>query len=454
MLSVQALIQRNIQRSRHSLPFFDPGLRDLIAVIAPLFSEGSHAIGIHGRPGCSRKEFELLGKLLRRKPEIIVGRLPDRILVESLIALPRPTLSGRRSTAVALVCLARGQAHVPEIRARIDVAADLLGRHGVPLSGAVFTGRLPQLVIYEVMRTGIVLGGRHPVTDPGTESDACICIGDLPRAVDSSDDLPRTREWDPFSHYLEAERAAFIARGDYPCVLGTPLANPYIVPFLHILHHHEERTDKDRIDRTRGSLLGLFSRFPPTREAMRDLSAAWKTDPSLVDIHGLGFTKALGLRKWLVPLEKNELPICAWPPPEHYGLERLSLVHDRDGWSIAEAREFRHPHAWVVLAWAALAGLVMPGTRITSPDEPGLKRSAGDLLRQAAKALASGADILVPENHLQGSVRFSGGRLFYSSQPFALLEQGAKHSVELFEGVKKKALLDDIDLKPRSEQKT
>jgi hypothetical protein len=453
MLSAQALIQRNIQRSRHSLPFFDPDMRDLIAVLAPLFSEGSVPIGIYGRPGCTRKEFELLEKLLRRKPEIIVGRLPDRIILESLIALPRPSLSGRRCTAVALVCLARGQAHATEITSRIETAAGLYSRYGVPLTGAVFSGRLPELVICEIMRTGIVLGGRHPITDRAAESDGCIHIGDLPRIVTSPDDLPRPREWNPFSHYLEAERAEFIARGDYPCVLGVPSANPFIVPFLHILHRHEERMDKERIDKTRASLLGLFSRFPPTNEAMQDLAAAWKTSPSSLDVRALGFTEALALRRWLVPLEEDELPICAWPPPGHFGLERLSLVHDRDGWSIAEAREFRHAHAWVVLAWVALAGLVAPGTRIISPGELGLKRSAGELLRRAAEAMASGVDLLVPENHLQGSVRFVNGRFFYSPLPFALLEKGTKHSLEIFEEVKKKAMLDDIDLEPKNRNK-
>jgi len=45
------------------------------------------------------------------------------------------------------------------------------------------------------------------------------------------------------------------------------------------------------------------------------------------------------------------------------------------------------------------------------------------------------------------------GRFFYSPLPFALLEKGTKHSLEIFEEVKKKAMLDDIDLEPKNRNK-
>ena len=112
-----------------------------------------------------------------------------------------------------------------------------------------------------------------------------------------------------------------------------------------------------------------------------------------------------------------------------------------------EAREFGHAHAWVVLVWAALAGLAGPASRIFVPREPGIKHNAGKILRGCVEAILHGADMLVPEDHLQGSIYMRDGRFFFSSDPFAILGQGNKHSVGLFEIIKKKALLDDIDLK-------
>lgn len=447
MLSVQALIQRNISRARHSLPFFDPGLRDLITIIPAFFSEGRPSIGIHGRPGCSRAEYELLGRYLGRKPDIIIGRLPDRISIESLIVIPRPSLGGRFSTSVAVVCLARDESLGDEIRAKLDEIAEVFSRNGTPLDGIVRSGPLEQLLVYDIMRTGIVLGGKHPVTSRNAASDSCIYIGDLPGTITEMRHPAHVREWNPFSHYLDAQVAGFIGEKDYPSVLSIPSANPFIIPYLHILRHHEERMDKENIEKMRVSLLALFSSFPPTAEAMQGLQKAWKMDPSYAAFRELGFTESLRLRKWMVPQEENEIPVCSWPPPDRFMLDRLSLRCSHDLWSIAEAREFGHAHAWVALTWAALAGLVGPAGRIAAPQELSMKQTAGKVLLACIDAVVHGADMLIPDDHLLGSIHMRGGRFFFSPGPFAILGQGSKHFIELFETVKKKALLDDIDLK-------
>lgn len=133
MQSAQVLIQRNLQRARYSLPFFDPGLRDLITLIPPLLSEGSPSVGIYGRPGCSAREYKLLAGYLGRKPAIIADRLPDRVLIESLIALPMPSLAGRHSTSLMLVCLLRDEDYGEEVRAKIASVAQVFEKSG-PLS--------------------------------------------------------------------------------------------------------------------------------------------------------------------------------------------------------------------------------------------------------------------------------------------------------------------------------
>ena len=447
MLSVQALIQRNIHRARHSLPFFDPALRDLITLIPALFSEGSPSVGVYGRTGCSRTEYGLLGRYLGRKPDAVIGRLPDRISIESLIAIPRPSFAGRHFTSITLVCLARSGAPADEIAAKIDAIAGVFARNGVPLEGTVCSGALEQLLVYEIMRVGIVLGGKHPVTHPDAASESCIYIGDLPGIITESHYHGRIREWDPFGHYLNTQVAEFVNEKNYPCVITIPSASPFIIPYLHILHHYEERTDRKSIERIRGSLLALFSPFPPTADIMLDLGKKWKMGSPYTAFTELDFTDALRLRKWMVPIEKDEIPVCSWPPLERYTLDRLSLGRDRGLWYVEEAREFGHAHAWVVLVWAALAGLAGPASRIFVPREPGIKHNAGKILRGCVEAILHGADMLVPEDHLQGSIYMRDGRFFFSSDPFAILGQGNKHSVGLFEIIKKKALLDDIDLK-------
>ncbi|HPD22455.1 MAG: hypothetical protein ACOX3E_08635 [Desulfomonilia bacterium] len=446
MQSAQVLIQRNLQRARYSLPFFDPGLRDLITLIPPLLSEGSPSVGIYGRPGCSAREYKLLAGYLGRKPAIIADRLPDRVLIESLIALPMPSLAGRHSTSLMLVCLLRDEDYGEEVRAKIASVAQVFEKIGTPLTGVVGTGPLGQLLVYDIMRTGIVLAGKHPVTNKNAASDACIYIGGLPGIITEMHEPARRREWNPFSHYLDNQTAEFIRKKDYPSALSAPSANPFIIPYLHMLHHHEEHMDRGQIEKMRMSLLGLFSSFPPTREFMQGLRAAWKMDSVPEDFRGLDFTGALRLRKWIVPLERDELPVFSWPPSMSFELDRLDLVQERRNWGIAQTREFRHAHAWVVLTWAALAGLAGRATRITAPRELHMKPSARNILLEGIDALLLGKDSLIPQDHLQGAIHLKEGRFFFSSGPFAILEKGNKHCIELFETIKKKALLDDINL--------
>ncbi len=446
MQSAQALIQRNIQRARYSMPFFDPGLRDLITLIPPLLSEGYPSIGIYGRPGCTAREYGLLAGYLDRRPAIVADRLPDRVLIESLIVLPVPSLAGRYSTSIEVVCLLRDENHTEEVRAKIASVARVFEKNGTPLAAHVSTGPLGQLLVYDIMRTGIVLAGKHPVTDKKAASDTCIHIGDLPGIITETHDSVRSCEWNPFLHYLDSQTAEFIGEKDYPSVLSVPSANPFIVPYLHMLHHHEERMDKERIEKMRMSLLGLFSSFPPTRELMRDLRNTWKMDSAPKDFRELDLTGALRLRKWIVPLKRDELPVFSWPPPVTFALDRLVLRQERRNWGFAQTREFRHAHAWVVLTWAALAGLVGRSTRISAPRELRVKPGSRKILLEGIEALLLGKDSLIPDDHFQGAIRLKRGRCFFSPGAFALLEQGDKHCMDLFEAVKKKALLDDIDL--------
>ncbi|HOO46897.1 MAG TPA: hypothetical protein PLM29_11750, partial [Deltaproteobacteria bacterium] len=91
MSLAKQLSHKNIERARHWLPFLSPEMRDLVTLLPALFCEGSESIGILGRITCSHKEFELLKTYLGRKPQITAGRLPDRMPLESLIAVLKPS---------------------------------------------------------------------------------------------------------------------------------------------------------------------------------------------------------------------------------------------------------------------------------------------------------------------------------------------------------------------------
>jgi hypothetical protein len=447
MRDQQALIQRSIHRTRHSLPFLDPSLRDLITLIPPMLSEGELPIGIYGHPICDRRELELLKRYLGRKPRIAMGRLPYRIMVESLIVLVRPSLANRHCSTITVVCVARKDAPVQEIDSKLAAIADVFRSHGITLAWLIYDGSpMPELLVYEIMLTGIVVGGKQPAAARGMDPDLYAYIGDLPGKIMQAD-LPAAGEWNPFRHYLDAQVAEFIGREDYPSALSVPSANPFIIPYLHILHRHEENMNTEQVEKMRMSLLYLFSTFPPTRDVIRDLMNTWKIHSSYTPLRDLSFEEGLRLRKWLVPLEEYELPIFSCPPPPHFLADRLEMKKDGGFWGFEGFRKFSHRYAWVVLVWAAAAGLIGKGTRIIAPQELTMKRNWKDLLLHSLEALRKGADILVPEDHSQGSIHFKSGRIFFIATPFAILEEGEKHSLGLFEDIKKKTMIDDIDLR-------
>lgn len=441
----RSLMQKNLHRSRFSLPFLDPILRDLITLIPTLLAEGKPSIGIYEHPSCSQAEVELLEKYLGRRPEIRAGRIPYRVSVESVIVLVRPSLAGRYFSNITIVCIARRDAYPDDIAAKITAIGDIFKRHGIPLSGLVYTDTLPQFLIYEILRTGIVVGGKEPVTSMDAVSESCVYIGDLPGKITEPDTSCRA-EWNPFRCFLDGQVAEFIGKNDYPAAVSIPSANPFIVPYLHILHYHEEQGDTEKIEKMRVSLFYLLSCFPPTREVMVNLARRWKAGRSYPPINELGLMESFRLRRWLVPLEENELPVFSWPPLPHFSVQRAVLEMNDYVWSIQGFGEFKHKHAWVVLLWTSMVGLIGTQTRITAPDVLMLRRTCKKLLFDAMEAIRQGADRLVPEDHRHGSIQIKDGRPFFSAAPFAILERGNKHSVELFEIIKKKTLIDDSGL--------
>lgn len=447
MRDQESLIHKSIDRTRHSLPFLNPSLRDLITLIPLMLSEGDLPIGIFGSPIFDRREIELLTRYLGRKPRFAMARLPYRIMVESLIVLVRPSLSNRHGSSLTVVCITRNDVPMEEIRSKLASIADVFRGHGIPLAWLVSGGAsLPELLVYEIMLTGMVMGGKQPAPAKGMDPDLYTYIGELPGKITQAEHL-RAEEWNPFRQYLDTQVAEFISRGDYPSALSIPSASPFIIPYLHILHRLEESMNTDEVEKVRMSLLYLFSTFPPTGDAVNDLMNAWKISSSYTPLKDLSFEESLRLRKWLVPLEENELPVFSYPPPPHFQADRLELKRNGSLWGFEGIGKFGHRHPWVVFLWAVIAGLIGKDTRITVPQDLMIKRTWKGLLLEALEALRNGTDVLVPEDPGQGSIHFRNGRIFFLSAPFAILGQGEKHSLGLFDEVKKKTLVDDIDLK-------
>jgi hypothetical protein len=100
----------------------------------------------------------------------------------------------------------------------------------------------------------------------------------------------------------------------------------------------------------------------------------------------------------------------------------------------------------VVLAWAAISGLIGSSTLLKTPDGLLLKTNAVTTLASLKDAISKGADIITSSDPRQGSIRINRGRFFFSDSPYAILERGRKISLALFKEIKKKALLDDSGL--------
>ncbi len=445
MDTATAHVRKNIDRARHSLPYLHPTVRELISLIPALFCEGRPVAGISGHCACTQDVYNLLKKHLGRRPEIIVGRLPDTVMLESLIVLLRPCLSNEFSCSIKLLCRARSERFTQEIREKAGQIREVFRTVGVPVTCLVHGDALPQLLVYDVMRTGIVLAGMHPVIRLGAPGESVNYIGELPHNITDPSRLEYA-QWNPFQCFLDQEVTRFIEAADYPAPLSIPGANPFLIPYLHILHRYDEMMATDALEKIRTCLSHLFGPFPPTREAMNALLQAWRRKDSFLGVGEMSFTTALYLRKWLVPLEAGELPIFSWPPPGHVALAEAHLCRSGDLWHLGEMGEYRHPYPWVVLLWGVMTGLINQVTRLVFPSTPRFRRDAKQRLLAAYQGLLQGVDIIVPEDHQQGSVRRTNGRYFFSDKPFAILETGTKHSLELFESIKKKALLDDIDL--------
>lgn len=445
MYTVHALVHQNIDRARHWLPFIDPMLRDLVSLIPALFCEGHPAVGTYGHTTCSRAEYDLLKKYLKRRPEVTIGRLPDRIGIESLILLVRPSISNEFHSCLMLVCRTRTGHFADEIRKKAQDIRKVFHDYGITLSFLIQNDTLPQLLIYEIMRTGIVLAGMHPTTRRNASSDSRIYVGELPRLITDATG-PQHDDWNPFQCYLDQEVAQFIEASDYPSPQSIPGAHPFIIPYLHILHRYDETMDAEGVAKIRASLSHLFSPFPPTHEAMKELKKAWKIKDSYQRLDQMSFENAMQLRKWLLPLEKTELPVFSWPPQRHMALPAAKLCQDKDLWYIRQAEHFRHPYPWAVLIWGTIAGLISSETKLCLPHSLGFKNNTKQRLVKAFEAIVHGADIIVPQDHTQGSIRKVKGRFFFSDEAFAIMEKGNKYSLEIFEEIKKKALLDDIDL--------
>lgn len=441
MPPARTLIQRNISRARYSLPFLTAVHRDLITLVPALLSAGQSSCGIHGH-AFNAVESSLLETYFPQHEPVPVDRLADRVQLESIIAIPRPSPAQPGHVCVQLIALPRPGADEAALRVKLMECEDLIGEQGLPISAALLRPPLPPRLGYDIMRLGVVLAGKHPIIRADEQGDATIFIGDL-TAQDSAR-MPLQKGWSVFTQVLEDEIQGFMTAGRYPMLFTIPTVNPYLLPFLPILNHYEERLDTSRLEKLRTCLYYLFAEFPPTREAVAQLSRDWRL-PTLSRIEELSVQDALRLRLWLIPSDDDELPVCAWPAPAPWSRTEIHLHRTDELWGISGLSMLRHRYPWVVLAWGGLTGLIGQETYIHRHGLR-LRRDARDHLARMAACVARGVDIIVPPEHAQGSIRLRHGRFYYSDAPFALLDQGTKFSLDLDEPVIRKATLDDIGL--------
>jgi hypothetical protein len=448
MHSVKRLTQKNIDRGRHWLPFLNPRARDLIMLIPSLFCLSENMAGIYGHITCTPDQYDLLHHLLGRKPKIPVNQQPYRVLIESLIALPRPAVSRPGAINIVLLVVPKPGSDSSVLPEKCREIRGFFLDKEVALSPHILSGPFPPLILNEVMRTGVVLAGKHPLENTDEFPDFSFSAGKLPDYVTDCTSLGMN-EWNPYQAYLEQQMEELVLQGRYHPYVHLTSVNPFFLPFLPILAKHEEEWDTEKTVAVRNCIDALFSRFAPTREDMKVLRKAWGIgDTPVSNPSDMTFAEAIRIRRDLIPLEGKELPLFSWPPPPWWELIRASLTYDGESWLIAEADCFRHRHAWVVLTWAALAGLIGPHTLVKAPRHLLLKRRPYEILRKVLQELLKGAGLIIPEDTHQGSVQMKSGRFFYSEAPFAALIPGKKSELSLFESIKKKALLDDSDLHP------
>lgn len=446
MASVRGLIRKNVERARHWLPFLSEETRERILLIPSLFSLGKGGAGIFSHPTCTPEQFALLKKHLKAPPDIAVSRIPDYVLIESLIALPGPSVVGTDFLAVDLMVVPEPGADREIIRAKCAEVEVFSRARGGILRTHIIEGGLPPLVLMRTLNLGVVLAGRHPVTRPQDVADMGFFAGEVPEVIRDNSTLDAA-EWNPFRHALDEELSRSIAAEGYRPPRQQGRLNPFLAPYLARLIRHEETLDVDTLLYLRLCMAALFSHFGPTREAMADMMRSWGlTFPQVPDISVMDLREALGIRKCYVPLDEHELPVYSWPASRTWRKERVVLDWDGAGWSLGESDLFRHRHAWVTLAWGAIAGLIGPDTDLKSPEGLQLKPDAPVILARMLCEIAQGTHIVVPADARQGSIRIRAGRFFFSETPYAVMESGPKASLNLFHERKKKALLDDSGL--------
>jgi hypothetical protein len=442
---VKRLIQKNIDRGRHWLPFLPSHVRDLVTLIPSLFCLGKDMAGIYGHTTCTQSQYRLLNRILGRKPDIPVGKQPYRVLIESLIAIPRPDIAKPGSVNILLIVVPKTGISLDTINTKCSEVRNFFQRKDVSLNVHVLEGPFPHRILYDVLRVGIVLAGRHPADNVEEFPDYSFFAGELPDYITDEKSFS-VDEWDPYQAFLDSEVRDIILHGNYHPYLRLTSVNPFILPYLPVLTKYEEGRDADRVLLVRHCLDALFSRFGPTREGMAELKKAWGFENSTPSPSSLTFSEAIRIRKKLLPIGEKELPIFSWPPVTLWAIPKASLICDGESWSLAEAGQFSHKYAWVVLVWAAIAGIIGHRTIVKAPRQLLLKRQARNLLENLLQEITMGADMIVPEDTHQGSVRVENGRFYFSQKPFAILEPGKKLNLMLFESIKKKALLDDSDL--------
>jgi len=441
MPPTQTLIQRNISRARYSLPFLSAVQRDLITLIPALLSAGQPSCGIHGH-AFNAVEDSLLKTYFPEHEPIPVERLADRVQLESIIAIPRPSPAHPGQVALQLIAVPRPEADQAALITKLKDCGDLIEDKGLIVVPALLRPPLPPRLGYDVMRLGVVLAGKHPVIRAEEQGDATIFIGELTSIEQIP--MPPERGWTVFSQALDDEIQGLMSAGRYPMLFTIPSVNPYLLPYLPILNHYEENLDTARLEKLRTCLYYLFGPFPPTREDMARLTQSWKL-PLLTPLDQLSIQDSLRMRLWLIPAEVDELPVCVWPPPARWSQTEIHLHKTGDLWGFSGLSMLRHRYPWVVLAWGGLTGSIGLQTYIHRHGLR-LRRDARDHLVRMTACVARGVDIIVPPDHAQGSIRLRGGRFYYSDAPFALLDQGIKFSLDLDEPVIRKAMLDDTGL--------
>jgi len=448
MHGIKKLGHENIQRSRQSMPFFPPVVRDLISLIPSLVALGEPSVGVYGRPVCSEDEYATLKKYISRPQGSALRRLPDRVFLETLIVIPIPYMASPYPCAFYIVGIPRKGASYKEIKKKFKAIEVFMKDHGLVVTFYLQEPPLAQLLVYEIMRVGIMLAGKHPVVDIDEVSEASIWIGEIPGIIKDASMLPPLG-WNPFKYFLDKEVVKYITLGDYPAPLEHIVnINPFLLPYMHILDRYEEDMEIEQIEKIRTSLSFLFSSFGPTVDVMKEMIHVWNRDEHKHEgLSDLSYTDAMALRKWLVPLENEELPTFSWLPIGEWSLSIAELSQGRSMWHIATRRRlFSHRYLWVVLVWGAMTGLIGKDTKIKAPHHIRLKPNINQVLSGVLEAVSDGVTLLISKDQLQGFIRIKDKRCFFSDSPFEILAKGKRYVVDLEQEVRKKVKLDDIGL--------